>query len=142
MSSLDILGQGKLLSNSVYIPFLCYADHPENYLKNPAIDIIKAIPSSWDETIVLKDSEIGKCAAFARRKGNEWFIGVINGSEKRNIDISLSFLQKGIYTMNTYEDVADRDDTISKKVNKVNKSDHIRISIRPAGGFVAKLTEI
>lgn len=123
-------------------PFLCYADHPENYLKNPAIDIIKAIPSSWDETIVLKDSEIGKCAAFARRKGNEWFIGVINGSEKRNIDISLSFLQKGIYTMNTYEDVADRDDTISKKVNKVNKSDHIRISIRPAGGFVAKLTEI
>jgi alpha-glucosidase len=123
-------------------PFLCYADHPENYLKNPALDIIKAIPSSWDETIVLQDSEIGKCAAFARRKGNEWFIGIINGSDKKNIDIPLIFLPGGSYTMNTYEDEPDRDDAIIQKVIKVDRSDHLRISIRPAGGYVAKLTKI
>ena len=50
-------------------PFLCYADHPQNYLNNPAVDVMKAIPSTWDETMVLPGSEIGKCAAFARRKG-------------------------------------------------------------------------
>jgi alpha-glucosidase len=123
-------------------PFLCYADHPENYLKNPALDIIKAIPSTWDETIVLKDSEIGKCAAFARRRGDTWFIGVINGGEKKNIDIPLSFLTGGSYTLNAYEDDPDRGDGIIKKVNTVSKSDHIRLSIRPSGGFVAKLTAL
>jgi alpha-glucosidase len=122
-------------------PFLCYADNPENYLKNPALDILKAIPSTWDETIVLKDSEIGKCAAFARRKGNTWFIGVINGSEKKDIDIPLSFLKVGTYTMNAYEDDANRGDGIVKKVSKVSKSDHIMLSIRTAGGFVAQITQ-
>jgi alpha-glucosidase len=121
-------------------PFLCYADHPENYLRNPALDIIRAIPSVWDETIVLKDSEIGKCAAFARRSGDTWFIGIINGDEKKNIDIPLNFLTRGSYTLNAYEDDPDRSDGIIKKVNTVSKSDHIRLSIRPSGGFVAKLT--
>ncbi len=123
-------------------PFLCYADHPENYLKNPALDILKAIPSIWDETIVLNDSEIGKCAAFARRKGNTWFIGIINGSDKKDIDVPLSFLSGGSYTLNAYEDDADRGDGIVKKISTVRKSDHIKLSLRPAGGFVAKLTQL
>ena len=123
-------------------PFLCYADHPENYLKNPALDIFKAIPSTWDETIVLKDSEIGKCAAFARRSGDTWFIGIINGKEKKNLDIPLSFLTGGSYTLNAYEDDPDRGDGIIKKVSKVSKSDHIKLSVRTAGGFVAKLTKL
>ncbi len=122
-------------------PFLCYADHPDNYLKNPALDIIKAIPSTWDETIVLSDSEIGKCAAFARRSGDTWFIGLLNGSEKKTIDISLSFLTGGKYTLNAYEDDPDRGDAIIKKVSTVSKSDHIKLSIRGAGGFVAKLSK-
>jgi len=123
-------------------PFLCYADHPENYLKNPALNIIKAIPSTWDETIVLKDSEIGKCAAFARRKGDSWFIGIINGSDKKDIDIPLSFLKGGFYTLNAYEDDPERGDKIVKKTSNVGKSDHIRLSIRPAGGYVAEITKM
>lgn len=62
-------------------PFLCYADHPTNYLNHPALDMMKTIPSTWDETVVLPGSEIGKCAAFARRRGKQWFIGVINGGD-------------------------------------------------------------
>lgn len=123
-------------------PFLCYADHPENYLKNPAVDIIKAIPSIWDETVVLQDSEIGKCAVFARRSGETWFVGIINGSEGKNINTPLSFLPSGSYTMNTYEDDPTRDDGIIIKEKKVNQSDRIEIKLRPKGGFVAKLTRL
>jgi alpha-glucosidase len=123
-------------------PFLCYADHPENYLKNPALDIIKAIPSTWDETIVLKESEIGKCAAFARRSGDKWFIGIINGNEQTSIDIPLDFLKGGSHTLNAYEDDPARGDGIVKKVTSVSKTDHIKLSIRPAGGFVAEITEM
>ncbi len=103
--------------------------------------MIKAIPAVWDETIVLSDSEIGKCAAFARRSGDTWFIGIINGSEKKDIDIPLSFLNGKSYTLNAYEDDPAREDGIVKKVSTVGKSDHIRITIRPSGGFVAKLTK-
>lgn len=123
-------------------PFLCYADHPENYLKNPAVDIIKSIPSTWDETIVLQDSEIGKCAAFARRSANTWFIGVINGGENKNINIPLRFLQAGSYKMDACEDDPDRDDDINKYVSTVSQSDSIKLTIRPKGGFVAKLTRL
>ena len=122
-------------------PLLCYADHPENYLKNPALDILKAIPSIWDETIVLKASEIGKCVAFARRKGDVWFIGLINGGETKSIDLQLSFLTGGSYNLDAYEDDPDRADGIVKKASTVTKTDHIKLLIRPAGGFVAKLTK-
>jgi alpha-glucosidase len=123
-------------------PFLCYADHPENYLKNPSINIIKAIPSTWDETIVLQDSEIGKCAEFARRSGDKWFIGIINGDESKNIDIPLSFLPAGNYTLTAYEDDPDRDDGLVQHVSTVSQSDKIKLTIRPKGGFAAELTKI
>jgi alpha-glucosidase len=123
-------------------PFLCYADHPENYLKNPALDIIKVIPAVWDETIVLSDSEIGKCAAFARRSGDNWFIGIINGPESKSIDISLNFLPEGSYTMKAYEDNPDRDDGIIRKENTIDKSNKLQLTIRPAGGFVAEFTKL
>ena len=123
-------------------PFLCYADHPENYLENPALSIIKTIPSTWDETIVLQDSEIGKCAAFARRSANKWFIGVINGNDRKNIDIPLSFLPAGTYILNTCEDDPDRDDGLVLKADTVNKTDNIKYTLRSKGGFVAKLTKL
>lgn len=34
-------------------PFLCTADYPENYLKSPMVQIIKALPAVYDETRVL-----------------------------------------------------------------------------------------
>jgi alpha-glucosidase len=121
-------------------PFLCYADHPDNYLKNPSLDILKEIPSTWDETIVLKDSEIGKCAAFARRKGSTWFIGIINGTDTKEIEIKLSFLSNGSYSLNSYEDDPSKCDGVIKKINSVKNSDVIKLSIRPAGGYVAKVS--
>ena len=98
--------------------------------------------NSHYETIVLKDSEIGKCAAFARRRGDSWFIGIINGSYKKDIDIPLSFLKGGSYTLNAYEDDPERGDKIVKKTSHVGKSDHIRLSIRRAGGYAAVITKI
>ena len=91
-------------------PFLCYADHPTNYLNNPALDVMKAIPSVWDETVVLPGSEIGKCAAFARRSGKTWFIGVINGGETTTLDFPLDFLGRGKFQMTQLGDAPDRGD--------------------------------
>jgi alpha-glucosidase len=45
-------------------PVLIYAAHPKNILANPAAELIKSIPSVWDETIALPPCEIGEVAAF------------------------------------------------------------------------------
>src|SRR5262249_44541439 len=41
-------------------PLLVYGAHPQSLLDNPAVDVIKSIPSVWDETIVLPQSAIGE----------------------------------------------------------------------------------
>ncbi len=120
-------------------PFLCYADHPTNYLNNPAVDVMKAIPSTWDETIVLPGSEIGKCAAFARRSGKQWFIGVINGGEATTLDLPLNFLGRGEYKMTQLGDAPNRDDAWQRGERTVKRSDRVQLSLRPGGGCVAQL---
>src|SRR5207247_8786894 len=69
-------------------PLLVYAAHPANILANPAADIIKSIPSVWDETVVLSVSAIGEVAAFARRAGNTWFVAVNNGPIARAVRVA------------------------------------------------------
>lgn len=120
-------------------PFLCYADHPTNYLNNPAVDVLKAIPATWDETIVLPGSDIGKCAAFARRKGNTWFIGVINGPDATKLDLPLSFLGRGKYQMTQLGDALDRDDAWRREEKVVRRGESVPLSLRRGGGCVIEL---
>ena len=61
-------------------PLLVFGGHPQSLLDNPAVEMIKSLPSVWDETIVLPASEIGELAAFARRHGTTWFVAVLNGA--------------------------------------------------------------
>jgi len=120
-------------------PFLCYADHPTNYLNNPALDVLKAIPSTWDETIVLPGSDIGKCAAFARRKGTTWFVGVINGPDSTALDFPLDFLKRGKYQMIQLGDAPDRTDAWQREEKVVTRKGRVKLSLRPSGGCVIDL---
>jgi len=120
-------------------PFLCYADHPTNYLNNPVLDVLKAIPSAWDETVVLPGSSIGKCAAFARRHGKTWFIGVINGPDATTLDLPLDFLGPGKFEMTQLEDAPDCNDAWQLKHNTTMRKNLVHLSLRPGGGCVLKL---
>ena len=118
-------------------PLLTYAASPENLLANPAVDVIKAIPSTWDETIVLPGSEIGEMAAYARRKGDTWFIAIMNGPVNKTISIPLNFLKSG----NSYKTVIVRDTndpgalTIERTSHKC--TDAIDLQLSSGGGYVA-----
>lgn len=123
-------------------PFLCYADHPRNYLTNPAVDVLKAIPSTWDETVVLPGSEISKCAAFARRKGKTWFIGVLNGGGATKFDFALSFLAGGKYKMIQLGDAPDRGDGWNREEKTVERGDKVHLDLRASGGCVIELSPL
>ena len=82
---------------------------------NPALDFIKTFPVVWDETVVLPGSSIGELAAIARRAGDHWYVGFINGDEAKTYTLRMKdFLPGG-----RYEAVIFRDDLESEKVNIV-----------------------
>ncbi len=85
-------------------PLQVIAEHPVVLLNEPQVagglEMLKAIPSTWDETRVLEPSRIGELAIFARRSGREWFLTAINGTSQRVIlpHLDLSFLGEELFT--------------------------------------------
>jgi alpha-glucosidase len=120
-------------------PFLCYGGHPRDYLANSAADVLKAIPAVWDETLVLPGSEVGKVAAFARRSGQNWFIGILNGADASTMDLPLSFLGAGNWRAIRLADVSGRADAWDRQEGSVSAADVIRVKLSGRGGFVAWL---
>lgn len=123
-------------------PLLCYSGRPEDYLGDPAADVIKAIPATWDETIVLPGSEIGEVAAYARRTGDTWFIGVLGDSAARTLPIALDFLGKGDYRVEQFADSPDGNDAWSQSQAAVTRKSVLSATMRPNGGFVARITKV
>jgi alpha-glucosidase len=66
-----------------------------NYLGNePELEFFDNLPTVWDETKVLSGI-IGEYGVIARRKGEEWYIGGINGEKPRDAKIGFNFLTEG-----------------------------------------------
>lgn len=83
----------------------------------PALDFIKAVPTVWDETIVLPQTEMGKTAVVARRSRNDWFIYALNGTDDvcdRSIDVSAF-----VFGLHQYEASLFVDDLKAEKVKIV-----------------------
>jgi len=51
-------------------------------LLSPAKEFIKSMPSSFNKTVVLKDSEFKKFVAMAKEKDGTWFVAGINNTGK------------------------------------------------------------
>ncbi len=82
------------------------ADNPTLYYRNDECTrFISRVPVTWDETRALK-VVAGKFAVVAKRKGDKWYVGAINGSnEGIELEIPLDFLTPGKnYTMTGFED--------------------------------------
>jgi alpha-glucosidase len=120
-------------------PYLCMGDNPQHYLESDAADILKALPSVWDETRVLPGSEIGQLAAFARRSKDSWFIGAINNTVPRRETIALSFLGAGEYKLVELADDPDRNDAFVRSERAVTRKDSLVMPLRKDGGYAAWL---
>ena len=119
-------------------PLLIYAAHPRNILDNPAREFIKTIPSTWDETIVLPQSEIGEVAAFARRNGSTWFLAIMNGPTARKFTVPLAFLRGGGRQATILKDVSEDAASVKIEQLRVNPNGSLEIDMRAGGGFVAR----
>ncbi|RXZ83162.1 hypothetical protein EBB07_07500 [Paenibacillaceae bacterium] len=123
-------------------PILSFGEHPEKMLLNPAVELIKSIPTAWDETIVLPGSEIGEVSAMARRSGGTWYVAVMNGLTERTMELNLSFLGSGNYAAHIYADDPAKQDGYSIDKKTVTSSSVLKVSMRGSGGYVAKLSQL
>jgi len=91
-----------------------------NYIGDePEIEFFDNVPTVWDETKVLH-AKIGEYGVIARRKGDEWFIGGINGDDERILEINFNFLESGKkYSAKIYSDDP-----------SVNTRTHVRIDTK------------
>lgn len=119
-------------------PVLIYGAHPQNILENPAADLIKSIPSVWDETTVLPVSEIGEVAAFARRSHKTWFLAVMNGPDPRSVTIPLAFLGNGKYEALLVRDRMENPAALTLERSTVTKGNGLTIEMRAGGGFIGR----
>jgi alpha-glucosidase len=127
------------VANAILLPapLLVFAAHPANLLANPTVDLVKSIPSVWDETVVLPVSQIGEVAAFARRKGDTWFLAVNNGPVAKTVRVDLSFLGQGSYKSMLLRDTGE---AAAVKIEHLTarSGDALYIDLRSGGGFVGR----
>ncbi|MEW6129933.1 MAG: glycoside hydrolase family 97 catalytic domain-containing protein [Acidobacteriota bacterium] len=123
-------------------PVLIYGAHPKNILENPAVELIKTIPSTWDETMALPVCEIGELAAFARRKGDSWFLAVMNGSQAKTIKVALSFLGRSKYQALLARDKLDEAAAINLEQITVSPTEILPLELRAGGGFIGRFSKL
>lgn len=119
-------------------PLLVYGASPRSMLDNPAVEMIKSIPSVWDETIALPPCEIGELVAFARRRGNAWFLAVMSGASAHAIDVPLGFLGAGKYQTFEVGDVPENTGAVDVRKRSVTRADTIHLALQPGGGYIAR----
>jgi len=122
----------------VYLsPITHFTDQYKFYIESPMFDLFQEIPTVWDETRVLSCTSIGEIVAYARRKGETWWIGVMNGATEREIKIPLDFLKISKNATLIYDDKL-TNTSIDRQEKTVSPKDILTIKLVPGGGFVGR----
>jgi alpha-glucosidase len=123
-------------------PLQMLSDSPSNYLREPEImEFLGPVPTEWDETRVLA-AQIADYVVVARRNGRDWYVGAMNDWTSRSLEIDLSFLPDGNFTMEAYEDGvnADRNASDYRKISMpVNKNTKLKLPLASGGGWAARI---
>lgn len=124
-------------------PLQVIAEHPVFLLEEPsvrpALDVMKALPAVWDDTVVLEESAIGRLAVMARRSGEDWYVAALNGTEDAvELELDLApFLRRDIgYRAVQLSDGGERVFAREERTIRVGLQKQ-RIRMLPCGGYVA-----
>lgn len=119
------------------ITFLYWYDLPNAYKGEKELDFWKHCPTVWDESKALA-GEIGEYIVQARRTGNDWFVGAMNGLQARDIIINTAdFLQKGKkYRVEIYNDDPSLQTRtkVSSTVVNIKAGKQLKLHLQASGG--------
>ena len=125
------------------ITFLYWYDLPNVYKGEKELDFWKYCPTVWDESKALQ-GEIGEYIVQARRSGNDWFVGAMNGLQARDITLNTAdFLQKGKkYQVEIYNDVPalNTRTKVSTVVQTIKAGKILKLHLQPSGGAALRFS--
>ena len=114
------------------------AECPENLRHFLGKDIMKRLPTVWDESRLL-EGKLLKYATIARRSGEDWW-GSGLCTDARNCKLTFDFLEEGrTYTAYIYRDGTCRSDLKFNKV-QVKKGSSLNIKELSEGGFLVQVS--
>ena len=124
----------------IYSPLQMASDLYEAYEGVKAFDFISDVPTDWEQTKVL-DAVIGDYVVTARqeRGGSDWYLGAITDENARTLDVPLSFLEKGTWMAQIYEDTPQTSyetspETYQYREVEVSAKDVLNIKLATSGG--------
>lgn len=121
-------------------PLQMLADSPTRYRANPECTrMISLVPTVFDESVTL-DGKVGEYIVTARRSGDTWYVGAMTNRTPRSVEIPLTFLDNGSYTMTYVADGINTDIDASDHRHAtatVTSSTTVTADMAPAGGWMA-----
>ena len=125
------------------VTFLYWYDLPNVYKGEKELDFWKNCPTVWDESKALQ-GEIGEYIVQARRSGNDWFVGAMNGLQARDITLNTAdFLQKGKkYRVEIYNDnpALNTRTKVSTVVQTIKAGKILKLHLQPSGGAALRFS--
>ncbi|XMO85340.1 glycoside hydrolase family 97 N-terminal domain-containing protein [Algibacter sp. AS12] len=107
----------------------------------PELEFFSNVPTTWDETKVLV-AEIGELGVIARKSGADWFVGGINGTTEREVQVDFEFLEPDTkYTAKVYTD----DETVKTRTQvkietiQITNTSKLNIKLNSNNGFAVQI---
>ncbi|MCM1504575.1 MAG: glycoside hydrolase family 97 protein [Muribaculum sp.] len=121
------------------------ADRPESYSAQPDAvrKFLSTLPTAWDDTRLLGGYP-GEYIVIARRKGDSWYIGALNGVDsEKSINLYLDeIINPAKFEAQMYEDSSHTESTKWKYSDMTAIDIPTTVICRPRGGFVIKLSPL
>jgi alpha-glucosidase len=122
-------------------PLQMLADAPSNYYREPeCMEFLKQVPAVWAETRAL-NAKTGDYVAIARKAENgDWYIGAMTDWTARDLTLDLSFLGKGEFSMDIWQDGVNANrnaNDFAKKTAQIPPDAKFKIHLAPGGGWAA-----
>lgn len=112
------------------------ADYPSAYTDAALLNLLVAVPDTWDDTRVLQ-GEVGKFMVVARRSGQDWWIAAMT-DDARVVRLPLSFAGPGVFEAVICQD-GDEGGGVAIRPQSVSDSDDLVLSLSQAGAGVVVL---
>ncbi len=107
----------------------------------PELEFFDHVPTVWDDTKVIH-GQIGEYAVIARRSGESWFIGCMNGDDRHTFNIPLDFLDNDSkYIAHIYSDDPAVSTRTHVKISRfiVDSSSVLKAELQPRGGQAIRI---
>ncbi|HVU58607.1 MAG TPA: glycoside hydrolase family 97 protein [Puia sp.] len=119
-------------------------DYPAAYEGQDGFEFLRDVPTTWDQTKVPL-AVPRAYVSIARRKRDDWYVGMINNKDARTVSLPMDFLPVGHYEAVIYRDADDASENpnhLVREVRAVEPSSTVEVKLAPGGGMAMKIKKL